>query len=253
MSLDSFQLKGRRALVTGGGTGIGRSIAETFVAAGARVVVTGRRRAPLEDVVACVGAERARAVPGDVTSAADRARVLAECDEALGGLDVLVNCAGATSSASLTELNEKEWRRMFEVNATAPLLLAHAALGRLRANRGSIVSISTGAALRPVPGFGAYGAAKAAMTHASRVLAIEAAPEVRVNVICPGGVDTPIFETFLDVEGARAARRFFAESTPLGRIGRPADIAAAALYLASDAAQWVTGAVLTVDGGLNSI
>jgi NAD(P)-dependent dehydrogenase (short-subunit alcohol dehydrogenase family) len=253
MNVASFQLEGRRVLVTGGGTGIGRAIAETFVGAGARVVVAGRRRAPLEDVVRKVGGSRACAVPGDVTSPSDRARFLAECDDAFGGLDILVNCAGATSSGSLADLTEAEWRRMFEVNAAAPMLLAREALGRLREKRGSIVGISTGAALRPVPGFGAYGAAKAAMTHASRVLAIEAAPEVRVNVICPGGVDTPIFETFLDAKGADAARRFFDESTPLGRIGQPQDIAAAALYLASDAAQWVTGAVLTVDGGLNSI
>ena len=107
------------------------------------------------------------------------------------------------------------------------------------------------AALQPVRGYGAYGAAKAALNQASLVLALEAAPEVRVNVLCPGGIDTPIFETYLGPSEIVAAKKWFAESTPLARIGRPEDVAACALFLASDAAAFVTGAILPVDGGLN--
>jgi NAD(P)-dependent dehydrogenase (short-subunit alcohol dehydrogenase family) len=137
------------------------------------------------------------------------------------------------------------------VNFLAPILLSKEALPMLAASRGSILNISTGASLNPVRNFGAYGAAKAGLNHASQVLALEAAPHVRVNVICPGGVDTPIFETFMGKDRAPELKNMYAEITPLGRIGYPEDIAHAAVFLASDAARFITGAILTVDGGLN--
>lgn len=177
--------------------------------------------------------------------------MLAAARDAFGGLDVLVGCAGAPARAPLAELREEDWRATLEVNATAAVLLAREALPLLRTRRGSVIQVSTGASVKPVPGLAAYGAAKAALNYASLVLALEAAPEVRVNVICPGGVDTPIFSTYLPDEEIEAAKRWFAQATPLGRIGRPSEIAAAALFLASDAASYITGAMLPVDGGLN--
>ncbi len=247
------RLEGRVALVTGGGTGIGLAIARAFAAEGACVVVAGRREAKARDAARALGGERtARAVAGDVTVAEDRARMLDAARSAFGGLDILVNNAGAVARmGALVETTEEDWRRTLDVNFLAPVLLAGDALPLLRERRGCILSISTGASLNPVRNFGAYGAAKAGLNHASPVLALEAAPEVRVNVICPGGVDTPIFETVLGKERAPEIKKMYAEITPLGRIGRAEDVAKAALFLCSDQAEFITGAILTVDGGLN--
>jgi NAD(P)-dependent dehydrogenase (short-subunit alcohol dehydrogenase family) len=245
-----FRLDGKHALVTGGGTGIGRGIAEAFAAAGARVAIAGRRAAVLERAAADIGAGTI-ALPGDVTSAEDRRRVLDGVLAELGALDVLVNCAGAVRVGALEELDDESWERMLRVNLTAAVALCRAALPHLRARRGSILNVSTGASLQPVPGHAAYGASKAALNYASQVLAMEAAPDVRVNVVCPGGVDTPLLETFVPKGEVPAVLERFRSMTPMGRVGTPADVAGAALYLASDAASWVTGVVLTVDGGMN--
>jgi len=251
MTAPAYSLDGKRALVTGGGTGIGRGIAEAFAASGARIVLAGRRPDILAETAASLG-PAAHPVAADVTRPADRARLLKKSLAHLGGLDILVNCAGAAMSRPITEMDADAWRAVLEVNLLAPAELARAALPTLReGGRGSILNISTGASQHPVPGYAAYGSSKAALNYLSQVLAMEAAPDVRVNVICPGGVDTPIFGTFLPKEQVTEALRFFKENTPLGRIGRPSDVAAAAVYLSSDAAEWVTGAVLTVDGGMN--
>ncbi len=165
---------------------------------------------------------------------------------------MLVNNAGAVARmGSLIETSEEDWRATLEVNFLAPVLLMKEALPMLRTRQGSILSISTGASLNPVRNFGAYGAAKAGLNHASQVLALEAAPDVRVNVICPGGVDTPIFDTFVGKDRAPEIKRMYAEITPMGRIGTAEDIAKAAVFLSSGDASFVTGALLTVDGGLN--
>lgn len=250
---DEFiSLKGRVALVTGGGTGIGRAIAEAFAFAGAKLVLAGRREDPLRRAVEEIGPANALAVTGDVTVSGDRQRILAAAEATFGRLDILVNNAGAVARmGALVETTEEDWRKTLEVNFLAPILLSKEALPLLRVRKGTILNISTGASLNPVRNFGAYGAAKAGLNHASQVLALESAPDVRVNVICPGGVDTPIFETFMGKDRAPELVNMYAEITPLGRIGQPRDIANAALFLASDAAEFITGAILTVDGGLN--
>ncbi|MEZ5066377.1 MAG: SDR family oxidoreductase [bacterium] len=241
----------RVVLVTGGGTGIGRAIAERFARDGCRVAVTGRRKAPLEDVVRSIGPERGLAIPGDVTSGPDRDRLIRQVIERFGALDVLVNNAGVVASIPVVATSDAEWRRQFETNVVAAMALSRAAMDHLRDRKGCILNVSTGASGKPVPGYGVYGATKAALEYASRVLALEAAPDVRVNVVSPGGVETPIFDTFLTPDQKADTIRYFDEATPLGRIGRPADIAAAAAWLCSPEAGWVTGTVLVVDGGLN--
>jgi 3-oxoacyl-[acyl-carrier protein] reductase len=247
-----FRLDGKVALVTGGGTGIGRAIAETFVAAGAQVVIAGRRESTLKEAMKSLGgAEHALAAAGDVTDGADRRRFVQTAVDTFGGLDILVNNAGAVGTGPLGILDEELWSRLLAVNVTAPLLLTREALPHLRERRGVVLNVSTGAALQPVAGFGAYGATKAALNHASKVLALEAAPEVRVNILSPGGVDTDIFETFVPKEDVPGIKERYATMAPLGRIGRPRDIASAALFLCSDAGGFVTGANLCVDGGLN--
>jgi len=249
----SGALQGKVALVTGGGSGIGRGIAVAFAEAGARVVICGRREEPLRATADALGGPAcARALVADVTRPDDRRRVLRETVDAFDALDILVNNAGAVRTVGpLADLDEADWEALVAVNATAPLFLATAALPWLRPRRGVILNVSTGASLKPVPGYAAYGASKAALNHLTRTLALEAAPDVRVNLICPGGVDTPIFGTFLSPPEVAEAYRAYEEHTPLGRMGRPLDVARAAVFLASDAAEWITGATLTVDGGLN--
>jgi len=250
VTVSRFSLDGRTALITGAGTGIGRGVATTFVEAGARVVACGRRRQPLQDLARALG-DAVVPCAADVTVATDRERLVRECIDRLGSLDILVNCAGFVRSGPLETLDEPTWERLLTTNAVAPIRLAALALPALRERKGCILNVSTGSALKPVPGFGGYAASKAALNYASLVMALESAPDVRVNVICPGGVDTPIFESFVSPSEIPNAKRFFVEKTPLGRMGTSLDIASAALYLASDAASWVTGAILTVDGGLN--
>jgi NAD(P)-dependent dehydrogenase (short-subunit alcohol dehydrogenase family) len=250
MTSPSFRLDGKVALVTGGGSGIGRGVAVAFARAGARVAVCGRRSGPLRETASEIGAA-SRAVPADVTLAGDRAQLVARVAAELGGLDILVNSAGAALKRRAEDMDPEAWERLLSVNVVAALELSREALPHLRPRRGCILNVSTGASLHPVPSFAAYGASKAALNYASQVLAMEAAPEVRVNVVCPGGVDTPIFETFVSHDEVPRVLASFRERTPLGRVGRPEDIAAAALYLCSDAASWVTGVLLTVDGGMN--
>ena len=222
-----FRLDGKVALVTGGGSGIGRGIAEGLAAAGARVAICGRREEPLAETVKAIGgAERARAISGDVCVGVDRGRILDETLSAFGRLDILVNNAGGVSGTGpLERVDEESWQAMLDVNLTAPVLLSREAMPLLRKQRGVILNVSTGASLRPVAGFGAYASAKAGLNYASQVLALEAAPIVRVNVICPGAVETSIFETFLDREKIPEMLDRFREMTPMARLGKPGDVA----------------------------
>lgn len=244
-----MKLSNQIALVTGGGTGIGRGIAQRFAEEGAKVVVVGRREEPLRETSA--GHAGIHGWTVDVTSEADRAELAERLTSEFGGLDILVNNAGVVTSGPLSETPESEWERLFGVNVLAPLALARTFLPTLTERKGSILNVSTGASLRPVPGYGAYGATKAALNYLSQVMALESAPDVRVNVLCPGGVDTPIFDTFLDESQRQQTLDYFAGATPLGRIGQPQDLASAAVFLSSREAEWITGSTLVVDGGLN--
>jgi NAD(P)-dependent dehydrogenase (short-subunit alcohol dehydrogenase family) len=248
------QLEGRTALVSGGGTGIGRAVAARFHEEGAFVFICGRRRAKLEEAAAAIspGGERIAVVPGDVTRAEDVARVAGAVGERGAGLDVLANCAGIMRFGRLEDAEAAALTSMMEINTLAPWRLSVAVLPLLRQRGGgAIVNVSSISGMRPFAGSGAYCMSKAALIMMSQVMALElAADHVRVNVVCPGLVEqTELGGGMFSAEQVAASYNRFRPLHPLGRNGTPRDIAEAALYLASDASSWVTGAVLPLDGG----
>lgn len=236
---------GRVVLVTGGGSGIGRAVAEAFLAAGARVAVCGRRVEPLRTLVEPYG-ERALALPCDVSAAGEPARAVAEVAARFGGLDVLVNNAGTFALGALEETDDETLTRIFAVNVLGLLAACRAATPHLVERRGAIVNVGSVVGQQVIGGSVAYAGSKAAVDQITRCLAAELGPRgVRVNCVAPGNTETPMAEPLLADPQARAATE---ARTALGRIGQPEDIAPAVLYLARD--PWVTGQVLQASGGL---
>jgi NAD(P)-dependent dehydrogenase (short-subunit alcohol dehydrogenase family) len=249
--MPNFELDGRVAVVTGGGQGIGEGIAKAYAAAGAAVVVAARHADRVERVAGEIAAAggRAVAVPTDVT---DRDAVVALADTAVqrfGGLHVWVNNAGGSPvRSSLTELAESDWDACFAVNLKAVWTASVIAAARMT-DGGCIINISSPAATRAVPGSGHYSAAKAGVNALTTTMAVELAPRVRVNGIAPGFVPTEVMMTALQTD-VPALEKMAETRIPMKRLGTPGDIAAAAVYLASDAGSWVTGQTITVAGGL---
>jgi len=247
------RLKGKIVIVTGGGTGIGRAIALRFGTEGATVLVNGRREPPLRavaDVIRATGG-RAEAVAADVTSAAAVDRLIAAAVDGHGRLDVLVNNAGLMVSRTIAgECSDEDWQRTLDANLTSVFRCSKAALPALTDSRGAIVNIASVAGAKGSPSLTAYGVAKAGVINLTKTMALDyAARGIRVNAICPAYVETDINREYL--ESLRATGRFegLLSKHPMG-LGRPDDVAWAALYLASDEARWVTGVALPVDGGL---
>jgi NAD(P)-dependent dehydrogenase (short-subunit alcohol dehydrogenase family) len=248
------RLDGRTALVVGGGSGIGHAIARRFHDEGALVFFCGRRAAKLAEACAAISpsGERIIGVPADVTRDPDIERVVQEVGEGRRGLDILANCSGMMRFGKLESFDPALLREMFEANACAPWRLSSAVLPLMRRRGGgSIVNISSLSGLRPFEGSGAYCMAKAALIMMSQVMALELASEnIRVNVICPGMVeDTELGNGIFSPEQVTASYERFRPLHPLGRNGKPADVAEAALFFASPESSWVTGSVLPMDGG----
>jgi NAD(P)-dependent dehydrogenase (short-subunit alcohol dehydrogenase family) len=250
------RFEGRAALVTGGGTGIGRATALRLAAEGATVAVSGRRPEPLAETIAAIEAAggRALAVAGDAAVEADAERMVAETASAFGRLDVLVNNAGAIRrNVLLHELATEHWDELVAVNLRSVFLVTRAALRHmleLDSDR-SIVNVSSTFAVAAGPGVSAYSAAKGGVISLTRALAVEYAPDgIRVNCVCPGIVVTPL--AYVDRPSFEEQKEEFARMYPLGRLGVPEDVAAAIAYYASADAGWVTGTVLEVDGGFTA-
>jgi 3-oxoacyl-[acyl-carrier protein] reductase len=241
-----FRLDGRAALITGASGGIGAAIARTLHAAGATVGLSGTRAAALAALAAELG-DRAHALPADLADPGAPDALVAAAEAAMGPLHILVNNAGLTRDQLAIRMKDEDWQTVLDVDLSAAFRLARAALrGMLRRRAGRIVSIASIVGVTGNPGQANYAAAKAGLIGMSKALAQEVASRgVTVNCIAPGFIATPMTEALTAEQTAALAARI-----PLGRLGQPADIAAACLYLASDEAGWVTGATLHVNGGM---
>ena len=243
-------VEGLSVLVTGGGSGIGEGIARHFCSLGALVTISGRRADKVQAVAASIG-PACRAVVGDVTVAADRHAMAEAASEHGGGIEVLVNNAGNMYRGPLAELDEAQLLDVFHSNVVAGMMLTQTCLTALSAAHGAVIFIGSVHSQRAFPGASPYAATKGAVETLTGVLAAELGPQqVRVSCVRPGGVFTEINQRagFLDEASARARLDSLAPAHALGRLGTVTEVAEAVEYLAR--AEWVTGNVLTVDGGL---
>jgi 3-oxoacyl-[acyl-carrier protein] reductase len=241
-----FRLDGRTALVTGASGGLGGGIARALHAQGATLALSGTRRDALESLAAELG-ERAYACPADLRDAGAADALIAAAEAACGPLHILVNNAGLTRDMLAMRLKDDDWNTVLDVDLSAPFRLARAALrGMLKRRAGRIIGIGSIVGTTGNPGQANYAAAKAGLVGMSKALAQEVGSRgITVNVVAPGFIETPM----TDALSADQKTRLTA-AIPLGRMGRPGDVAAAVVYLASDEAAWVTGATLHVNGGM---
>ena len=249
------RLAGRRAVVTGAASGIGRAIAGRFVQEGARTVVLDVDGAALADLEASLGDGVAAHAAIDVTDGAAVTEAVRAAAEALGGIDVVVNNAGIPMVGTVRDLTDDAWDRALDVDLKSVFLVSRAAWPHLEAAGGGvIVNTASIAGLVGTPGQAAYATAKAGVVMLTKSMALDgAAAGIRVNAVCPGFVATPMLERWLAGQEDPAQARAAVEAMhPLGRLGEPRDIADAFVYLASDEARWVTGTTLSVDGGFGA-
>lgn len=244
-------LQGKVAIITGGASGIGRATAQLFVREGAKVVIADLNREAGQETVQQIG-NQVIFEPADVTCAADCERVVQRAVREVGGIHILFNNAGIIQRASILELNEEDWDRVMAVNVKSIFLLSRLIIPIMaKAGGGTIINMASGWGVAGGPRAAAYCASKGAVVLLTKAMAIDHGPQnIRVNCVCPGDTDTDMLRREAQQLGTKE-ERFLADSAnrPLGRLGKPVEIAHAALYLASDASSFVTGTALVVDGG----
>jgi len=248
--LDKFRLDGQVAVVTGAGRGIGAAIAVAFAEVGADVLISSRTESELRAVAASIehAGQRAETVVADLAHPEATAELAAAAVAAFGRLDVVVNNVGGSMPNALMTTSVKQMRDAFTFNVlTAHALTVAAAPLMLEGGGGSIINISSTMGRLAGRGFAAYSTAKAALAHYTRLTALDLCPRIRVNAIAPGSILTSALDIVASNEALRTPME---QATPLRRLGEPIDIAAAAVYLASPAAGYLTGKMIEVDGGL---
>ncbi|KWX00473.1 3-oxoacyl-ACP reductase [Carbonactinospora thermoautotrophica] len=248
----STRFAGKVALVTGGGSGIGRATALAFAREGAAVVVAGRNPEPLTETVKLIEADggRAAVVTADITRSADVARLVETTAERYGGLHIAFNNAGVFTAGPLVDLDEAEWARIIEINVTGTWLSMKHEIAYMREHGGGVI-INMSSSVGPhitVPGLGAYAASKAAVSSLTRTAAREHIRDgIRINAISPGPCDTPMSMLPGETEAERAER--MKEQVPIGRVGTLEEVAATVLWLASPESGFAVGHDLVIDGG----
>jgi NAD(P)-dependent dehydrogenase (short-subunit alcohol dehydrogenase family) len=250
----THQLAGKVAIITGAASGIGRAAAILFASEGAAVVIADINQAGGRAVAAEIARSGGRSAfePGDVTRAADCKRVVDRAMHEFGGAHILFNNAGIIRRASVVELSEADWDQVMAVNVKAIFLMSRETIPLMEKNSGgSIINTASGWGLAGGPRAAVYCASKGAVVLLTKAMAIDHGPQkIRVNCICPGDTDTAMLRSEAEQLG-EPSNQFLEDAAkrPLGRVGKPEEIAHAALYLASDAASFVTGTAMVVDGG----
>lgn len=244
----------KRILVTGGSRGIGRATVAEFLERGARVALNGRTTASTREGLNAQDSsfsDRLVAAPGDIGTRAGCQSVVNEAVSQLGGLDVLVNCAGVGWTGRFGDVDEAMWDGMIDINLKGTFFCCQAALPYLLESAGNIVNVGSDAGLIGDVGLSAYCASKGGVVNLTRALALELAPSVRVNCVCPGYIDTDMVrrDGIEQAPDPRAAEAEIINYSPLKKIGQPRDVGCAIAYLASDEAKFVTGAMFQIDGG----
>lgn len=244
-----FDLTDKNALVTGASGGIGGAIARALHAAGARVGLSGTRAGALDALAGELG-DGAFAVPADLSSANGAKTLVKDAEAALGGIDILVNNAGLTRDQLAVRMSDEDWQMVLDVNLTAAFRLSQGCLrGMMKKRWGRIVSVTSIVGVTGNPGQVNYAASKAALIGMSKSLAQEVASRnITVNCVAPGFIDTPMTEGLSDEQKHNLTARI-----PAGRLGEPADVVGACVFLASDEASYVTGQTLHVNGGMAMI
>lgn len=252
-----MKLKGKVALVTGGGTGIGTAIVERYIEEGAKVCITGRRKEMLDKVAQSFPKESITTCPGDVSKDEDVARMVETTVKFGGTLDILVNNAAISIQGSVHELDPAVWHQVIGVNLTGPFLLMKASIPHMiKAGGGSIINISSVGGLRCLPGFPAYCTSKAGLIMLTQQVALDyGAHNIRCNAVCPGGVKTDMtehdFGQFGKMLGMDVDDYFalISAELPLKRFGKPEEMGGICTFLASDDSSFMTGAALVIDAG----